>query len=138
VIPAILAAPLVEGVVGSVVGSVANLFSPSAPPPAASATSFNPYLNNATAATAPQPSVSAASNGTMRADDWNQMSPADQKTWLSSLTGKHVQVTDESGRTITGQVSGMQSLGNALALNVGGHLVTLSQLKQISWSPSVA
>jgi hypothetical protein len=137
VIPAILAAPLVEGVVGGVVNQVGNMFSSPTPPPA-SATAFNSNLSNATAAAAPQPSPSALPAGTMRAGDWNQMSPADQKTWLSSLAGKHVDATDESGRTISGQVSGMQQLGNTLAVNIGGHLISLSQLKQVTWSPSVA
>jgi hypothetical protein len=72
----------------------------------------------------------------MRSDQWNQMGSSDVKSWATSLTGKHVNATDETGRTISGLVSGMQQLGNTLALNIGGHLVSLSQLKQISWSPS--
>ena len=67
-----------------------------------------------------------------------QMSPTDTQTWAQSLVGKHVTATDSTGRTISGDVAGMQMLGNTLALNVGGHLVSLSQLKQITWSPSVA
>jgi hypothetical protein len=137
VIPAILAAPVVEGVVGSVVGGIENLFSPSAPPPTSSA-AFTSNLTNATAAAAPTGATSASPAGTMRASDWGQMSAADQKTWLQGLAGKHVDATDESGRTISGTVSGMQVLGNTLAVNIGGHLVSLSQLKQVSWSPSVA
>jgi hypothetical protein len=139
-IPAILAAPVVEGVIGGVVDQVSNLFSSSSPsePGPSSATSFNPYLNNATAATAPQPSVESSPTGTMRADDWSQMGKTDLQTWMKSLEGKHVNATDESGRTISGTVSGMQQLGNTLALTIGGHLVSLSQLKQVSWSPSVA
>jgi hypothetical protein len=137
-IPALLAVPVVEGVVGGVMGSVANIFSPSTPPASASSTAFNPYLNKATAAAVPQPSPTTEPSGTMRADQWNQMGKADTQSWLKSLSGRHVEATDESGKTITGQVNGMQMLGNTMALNIGGHLVSLSQLKQVSWSPSVA
>jgi hypothetical protein len=117
----------VEGVVGQVM----NCLTPSAP---AAAPSFNPYLNRA--ATAPQPSSTASPTGTMRADQWNQMGNSDVQSWMKSLAGRHVDATDESGRTISGLVSGMQQVGSTLALNIGGHLVSLSQLKQITWSPS--
>jgi hypothetical protein len=139
-IPAILAAPVVEGVIGGVVDQVSNFFSPSSSsePTPASTTSFNPYLNNATTTAASQPSVESSPTGTMRADDWSQMGNTDLQTWMKSLEGKHVNATDESGRTISGTVSGMQQLGHTLALNIGGHLVSLSQLKQVTWSPSVA
>jgi len=140
VIPALLAIPLVQGVVGGVVGSVANCFAPSTPSPAASgstASTFAPLLNNATAAaTAAQPSPTSAPTGTLRSTDWGQMPPSDVKSWMTSLEGKHVNATDGTGRTISGVVSGVQQLGNTLAMNVGGHLVSLSQLSQISWSPS--
>lgn len=137
-IPALLAVPIVQGVVGGVVGSVANVFSPPAPAAPASSPSFSPYLNRAATATAPQPSAATSPTGTLRADQWSQMGNSDVQSWMKSLAGRHVDATDESGRTISGLVGGMQQLGNTLALNIGGHLVSLSQLKQISWSPSVA
>ena len=131
-IPALLAAPLVGSVVGSVAGSVANCFAPSAP-------SFDPYLNQATKAAAtpaPIPSASASPTGTLRADQWSQLGKSDLQTWMKSLAGRHVDATDQTGRTISGLVGGMQQLGDTMALNIGGHLVSLSQLKQVSWSPS--
>jgi hypothetical protein len=138
VIPAFLAMPVVEGVVGNVVGSVANCFGPSSPD-ASSSASFSPYLNRATAVVAPQASSFTASpTGTMRADQWSQMGASDVKSWMKSLSGSHVNATDATGRTISGVVNGVQQLGHTLALNIGGHLVSLSQLKQVSWSPSVA
>jgi hypothetical protein len=141
-IPAILAAPLVQGVVGSVVGSVMNCFAPSAPPPATasptSGSTFTPYLNSATTATAPQFSPSTFSSGTIRASQWNQMGSVDMNSWMKSLQGSHVDATDATGRTISGNVTGVQQLGNTMALNIGGHLVSLSQLNQITWSPSIA
>ena len=138
-IPALLALPMVEGVVGSVVGGVMNAFSPSTPTPTTSTGSaFNPLLNQATSALAtPQASPTAGPTGSMRSDEWSQMNTSDMKSWMTSLTGKHVVATDETGRTISGLVSGMQQLGSTMALNIGGHLVSLSQLKQVSWSPSV-
>ena len=138
-IPAILAAPMVEGVVGGVINGVESLFSSpdSAPTPASTAV-FNSKLSTATAAAAPVSTTGAAPSGIMRASDWSQMSPTEQKTWLQGIAGKHVDATDESGRTISGLVGGMQMLGNTVAVNIGGHLVSLSQLKQVSWSPSVA
>ncbi len=144
-IPAIFAAPAVEGIVGGVVGTVANLFAPSgptgsvAPSSASISTTFNPYLNNATAAANATPSATITpSSGIMRSSDWDSMDSTDQTSWAKGLTGKHVDATDNSGRTITGTVSGMQMVGSTLALNIGGHLVSLSQLKQISWSPAIA
>lgn len=134
-IPAILAAPLVQGVVGGVVGSVMNCFSPSSPAsaPAGTASSFGPALNRASA-----PDISAAtfSTGTMRSSQWAQMGSADLNSWTKSLQGSHVDATDTTGRTISGTVTSVQQLGNTLALNIGGHLISLSQLNQISWSPS--
>jgi hypothetical protein len=142
VIPALLAVPIVQGVVGSVVGQVANCFAPSssasssAPAPAPT-TSFSPYLSRAASAAQPaQPAMATSPTGIMRADQWNQMGASDMKSWMTSLTGKHVNATDQTGRTISGVVSGVQQLGNTLAMSIGGHLVSLSQLKQVSWSPS--
>jgi hypothetical protein len=135
-IPAILATPVVEGAVSSVLGGISSLFSSPTPIPG---TSFNPYLNSASATAAPQTSsLSNAATGTMRSDDWNQMGQVDLQSWAKGLEGKHLTATDTTGRTITGVVSGVQQLGNTLALSVGGHLVSLSQLKQVTWSPSVA
>lgn len=132
-IAALLAAPMVEGIVGQVV----NCFSPSSPAtPPTSAPSFNPYLNKAI--TTPEPSPAASPIGTMRAEQWNQMGNGDVKSWVSSLAGRHVDATETSGRTISGVVNGVQQVGNALALNIGGHLVSLSQLQLISWSPAIA
>jgi hypothetical protein len=139
VIPAILAAPMVEGVVGGVMNGVQSLFSsPDSAPTPVSAAAFNSKLGSATAAAAPVAASSTTPTGSMRAEDWSQMSPADQKSWVQGLAGKHVDATDEAGRTISGTVGGMQMLGSTLAVNIGGHLVSLSQLKQVSWSPSVA
>jgi hypothetical protein len=132
VIPAILAAPLVEGVIGQVV----NCLTPASnSAPAASAPTFSPYLNRAATAAVQTPPSSSPS-GIMRADQWNQMAPTDMQSWAKSLTGRHVDATDASGKTISGVVSGMQHTGNTFALNIGGHLVSLSQLKQVTWSPS--
>jgi hypothetical protein len=122
---------MVQGVVGGVIGGVMNAFSPSAPP--TSATAFNPYLNRATTATQ---APSTTSSGTMLSSNWNQMSTQDVHSWATSLTGHHVDATDDAGRTISGIVGGMQQTGNTISLNIGGHLVSLSQLKQVSWSPS--
>jgi hypothetical protein len=141
VIPAILAAPLVQGVVGGIVNGVMNAFAPAQPMPAdaANGSAFNQDLNRASAATSSITSSPIASeNGTMRSDEWSTMSGTDVQSWAKSLAGKHADATDASGRTISGVVGGMQMLGSTLALNIGGHLVSLSQLKQISWSPSIA
>lgn len=133
-IPALLAAPMVEGVVGSIAGSVAGLFSPQSSAPASSA-AFNPYLEQARAAASS--ALFATPSGSMTSNDWSQMSPADVQTWMKSLTGKHVHATDISGRTISGVVNGLTLNGGVPALNVGGHLVSLSQVNQITWSPAI-
>jgi len=132
VIPAILAAPLVQGVVGSVIGGVMSAFTPSAPEPSTSAT-FDSQFNRA-AAPAASTAVTPGMAGTLRSTEWSQMSDTDAKTWLTSLSGRHVDATDASGRTVSGVVNGVQLNGGVLSLNIGGQLVNLSQLKQISWS----
>ena len=141
-IPALLAVPVVGSIVGSVAGTVAgqvanvaNCLSPSAPS-GSGPSSFTPCLNQATAATAPARSATTSPIGTVRADQWSQLGKSDLQTWMKSLAGRHVDATDETGRTISGLVGGMQQVGSTLALNIGGHLVSLSQLKHISWSPS--
>jgi len=132
-IPALFAVPMVQGVVGSVIGGVANAFAPSAQvtsaPPA-----FSSYMDRVAKPAAP--SATSCPSGVLHSQDWNQMNTADVQTWANSLAGHHVDATDASGRTTSGLVSGMQMLGHNLALNIGGHLVSLSQLKQVSWSPS--
>jgi hypothetical protein len=139
VIPALLAAPMVEGVVGSIAGSVANgvqsLFSqPSAP---AQSSSFNPYLERASQAVANSTAAYSAPSGAMTSLDWSQMSPTDVQSWMKSLMGKYVHATDVSGRTVSGVVNGLTLNGGVPALNVGGHLVSLSQANQITWSPAI-
>jgi hypothetical protein len=134
-IPAILAAPLVQGAIGEVL----NLFSPTTPAPVAttatSSASFNSSLSNAAANLK---TASFSSSGVMQADQWNQMSTSDLQSWSKSLSGRHVDATDSTGRTISGVVSGVQLTGNNLSLTIDGHPVSLSGLKQITWSPSVA
>lgn len=127
-IPAVFAAPAVASAVGGVVGSVMNAFVPSAPsgPPP----SFNPYIDRVATPTAP----STTTSGTLRAEDWGGMDQTSVKTWAQGLAGHHIDATDASGRTISGVVDGVTQLGNTLALNVSGRLVSLSQLKQVSWS----
>ena len=131
-IPALLAVPLAE----SVLGTVVNAFSPqqaqsSAPAP------FTPHLNRAQATAPAEAAPSASPSGTMTKSEWNQLSETDKLAWLKGLAGSHVHATDASGRTFSGVVGNVQQMGGALAMNIGGHLVSLSQLKQISWSPSV-
>jgi len=134
VIPALAALPMVQGIVGGVVGSVANVFSPSeptAPAPSASIP-FSAALGRLTPATPAAPST--ATPGILRADQWNQMSDTDVQSWAKSLTGHHVDATNFAGHAISGTVDGIQQTGNGVALNVSGHLVSLSDLKQVSWS----
>jgi hypothetical protein len=131
VIPALLALPMVEGVAGGIAGSVAKIFSPSEPTAPAPAASV-PFATALSRVTPAIPSANAP--GIMRADQWNQMSGLDLRTWARSLTGHHIDATDAAGHTVSGTVQGVQQAGDSVALNVGGHLVSLSQLKQINWS----
>jgi hypothetical protein len=132
VIP-LLAAPVIEGVLGSVAG----LFAPdssSAPAPA-SAPNFAPYLKQAAAAATA--SVLTSPAGSMSPLDWNQMSGSDLGIWMKSLTGRHVNATDLQGHTVSGIVNGVTLNGGVPSLNIGGHLVSLSKLNQVTWSPAV-
>jgi hypothetical protein len=135
VIPAILAAPVVEGVLGQIIGMLAPQSSSSSTP----APSFTPALNKAATAGTPvvTPSPIAGTSGTMTSSNWSQMSATDLQSWMKSLAGSHVHATDISGRTISGIVEASQQTGGIPSLNVGGNLVSLSQLNQITWSPAV-
>jgi hypothetical protein len=137
VIPALLAVPMVQSLVGGVVGGVMNAFAPSEPtaPSPATSTLFGTTLNRASAAIQAAPSATSSA-GTLRADQLGQMSSTDLQSWAKGLTGRHVDVTDETGRTLSGIVGGIQQAGQTMALNIGGHVVSLSQIKQISWSSS--
>lgn len=136
-IPALLAIPVVQDVVGQVM----NTFAPAPTAPPAPAPAFTPALNNATSAATTLPNTTlpntTSPSGILRADQWNQLSPSGVTSWAKGLAGRHVDATDATGRTISGVVTGVQPSGNTLDLNIGGHIVSLSSLKQISWSPSV-
>ncbi len=133
-IPALLALPtatsVAGNVIGGVVGGVMNAIAPSKSEPAAPP--FSPYIDRVATPTAP----SLTSPGTLRSGDWSQMDGTTLKNWAQGLAGHHIDATDATGRTISGVVSNVSPLGHDLSLTVGGHLVTLSQLKQISWSSS--
>ncbi|HEX4140998.1 MAG TPA: hypothetical protein VHY09_11665 [Candidatus Methylacidiphilales bacterium] len=66
------------------------------------------------------------------------MSDTDVKSWVDGLPGRHVFATDISGRVYSGTVQAVETTAGTPALNIGGHLVSLSQLKQVSWSPAIA
>jgi hypothetical protein len=137
VIPVLAALPVVQGVLGGVVGSVANMFGsqPAAPQPTSSLP-FSSALNSASAAASA--ATLSTSCGVMRSDQWNQMSGSELQSWAKGLAGRHVDATDAAGHAITGTVSGVTPSGNDLSLNINGHLVALSGLKQISWSATAA
>jgi hypothetical protein len=127
---------MVQGVVGGVVDGVMHAFSPAQPTAPAPATQslFATDLHRASAAL--QSAASTSSAGTLRGDQLSQMSDTDLHSWAQGLTGRHVDATDANGQTVSGLVGGIQQAGHSLALNVGGHLISLSQIKQISWSSS--
>jgi hypothetical protein len=132
VIPALLAAaPIVEGVLGGVMSTFAP--QSSTPPP------FSPALNQAqaTSAPAPAPAPVIGPQGTFTQNDWSQMTDSSRVSWAKSLTGAHVFASDSTGRTYSGVVGGVEANNGVIALNIGGHLVNLSQLKQVSWSPNI-
>ncbi len=138
-IPLLAALPVVEGVVGSVsgiAGGAMSSFAPSEPTAPAPATSipFSSALSQATKTIQTAPSTT--SPGIMRADQWNQMSGADVQSWAQSLTGHHVDATDAAGHTVSGVVSAVQQGSNGVSMTIGGHLVSLSDLKQVNWSAS--
>jgi hypothetical protein len=137
-IPALLAAPVVEGVVGSMVGSVAGLLgaNSSTSAGASSASSFAPMLRQAAArATA---SLYASPTGAMTTSDWSGMSGTDVQSWLTTLTGKRVHTVDLQGHVVSGVAQGFSTVNGAPGINVGGHFVALSTLNQVSWSPAIA
>ncbi len=133
-IPVLAALPAVGDVLGGVVGTVANVFSPAPTTtnPTAFSTAFNSASSAASAATI------STSCGIMRAAQWNQMSGSELQTWAKGLAGRHIDATDAAGHTVTGTVNGVTPAGNDISLNINGHLVALSGLKQISWSATAA
>ena len=136
-IPVLAALPAVQGVLGDVVGSVANVFSPQPIAPApANSLPFSSALNSASSAAAA--ATVSTSCGIMRSAQWNQMSGTELQSWAKGLAGRHVDATDAAGHAITGTINGVTPNGNDISLNINGHLVALSDLKQISWSATAA
>jgi hypothetical protein len=139
VIPAILAAPVVEGVLGSVAGLASSIFAP----PSASATSASPVASGSFAQSLQQVASRATAalyntpTGSMTPNDWSGMNGTDLHNWMMSLTGKHVNAVDLGGKTVSGIVQGYSTMNGTMGLNVGGHFLPLSNLNQVSWSPAI-
>jgi CheY-specific phosphatase CheX len=139
VIPLLAALPAVQsvvgGVVGSVAGNVASMFSdsqPSAPASPAMSPSFSSAMNSASSAAAS--ATISTSCGIMRSDQLGQMTNSEVQSWAKGLTGRHVDVTDAAGHAVSGVVNSVVQSGSNTSLNINGHLVSLSSVKQISWS----
>jgi hypothetical protein len=128
---------MVQGVVGGVVGSVANIFGGSSAAPAQeSPAPFSAVLSKASSAAAA--ATMSTSCGIMRADQWNSLSGPELQSWAKGLGGRHIDATDAAGHAITGTVKAVTPNGSDYSLNINGHLVALSDLKQISWSATAA
>ena len=97
---------------------------------------FSVALNSASSAAAA--ATISTSCGVMNANQLGQMSGSELQSWAKGLTGRHVDATDTAGHAITGVVNGVVPSGTTVSLNIGGHLVDLSNLKQISWSATAA
>jgi hypothetical protein len=139
VIPAILAAPIAESVAGSVLGTVGGAISGLFSSPSSSSTSaasFAPMLRQA--ATQAHAAALNSPMGTMTSIDMAGMSDTDLRTWMIGLTGKQVQAVDSQGHTVSGIVEGYSQTGGTIGLNVNGHLLSLSNLSQITWSPAIS
>jgi hypothetical protein len=132
------ALPVAQSVLGGVVGTVANMFSsqqPTAPAPTNSlpfSSAFNSASSAAAAATV------STSCGIMRSGQWSQMGDTELQSWAKGLSGRHVDATDAAGHAITGVVNGVTPTNGDISLNINGHTVALSSLKQISWSATAA
>ncbi len=138
-IPLLAALPTVEGVLGGVVGNVASMFSdsqPSAPVSPIASPSFTSALNSASSAAAA--ATISTSCGIMRSDQLGQMTNSQVQSWAKGLTGRHVDVTDAAGHAVSGVVNSVVQSGSNTSLNINGHLVSLSSVKQISWSATTA
>ena len=138
-IPAILAAPIAEGVLGSVAGLASSIFAPPSSPaspasPAASSSFAQSLQQVAARATA---ALYNTPTGSMTANDWNGMGATDLHNWMMGLTGKFVHTVDVGGKTISGIVQGYSTMNGTTGLNVGGHFLPLSNLNQVSWSPAI-
>jgi hypothetical protein len=138
VIPAILAAPVVEGVLGSVASLASSIFSPPSASSAASApasTSFAQSLQQVSARASA--ALYNTPTGSMTTNDWNGMSSTGLHNWMMSLTGKQVQTVDLGGKTLSGVVQGYSTMNGSVGLNVSGHFLPLSNLNQVTWSPAI-
>ncbi len=138
-IPAILAAPVVEGVLGSVASLASSIFAPPSASLAASAApatgsfahSLQQVASRATAALYNTPT------GSMTTNDWNGMGSTDLHNWMMSLTGKQVHAVDVGGKIVSGVVQGYSTMNGSIGLNISGHFVPLSNLNQVTWSPAI-
>ncbi len=136
-IPLVAALPVAQSVLGGVVGNVASMFSsqPTAPAPTSSLP-FSSALSSASSASAA--ATVSTSCGVMRSAQWSQMSDTELQSWAKGLSGRHVDATDAAGHAITGLVNGVTTTNGDVSLHINGHPVSLSSLKQISWSATAA
>ena len=136
-IPLMAALPVAQSILGGVVGGVASMFSsqPTAPAPTSSLPFSSAFSSASSAAAAATVSTSC---GLMRSAQWSQMSGTELQSWAKGLSGRHVDATDAAGHAISGVVNGVTATGGDVSLNINGHLVALSDLKQISWSATAA
>jgi hypothetical protein len=131
-IPALLALPFAQSALGSVAGGLASTLGGVI---SNGAQTFGQQFNSLT--NMGQPSASTVSpSGTLQSSQWNQMNSSQLQAWGQALVGKHVDSTDIAGNAISGLVSGIHQANGITTMEIGGHLVTLSQMNQISWSPS--
>ena len=136
-IPLVAALPVAQSILGGVVGNVASMFSsqPTAPAPTSSLPFSSAFSSASSAAAAATVSTSC---GIMRSSQWSQMGGTELQSWAKGLSGRHVDATDAAGHAITGTVNGVTATNGDVSLNINGHLVALSDLKQISWSATAA
>ncbi len=133
-IPALLALPFAQSAISSIAGGLASTLGGALSNGAQTfGQQFNSLTNSAQAAIS---KVSAS--GTLQSNQWNQMNGSDLQAWGQALVGKHVDATDIAGNAISGLVSGIHQANGITTMEIGGHLVTLSQMNQISWSPSIS
>ena len=131
------ALPVAQSILGGVVGNVASMFNsqPTAPAPTSSLPFSSAFSSASSAAAAATVSTSC---GVMRSSQWNQMSGTELQSWAKGLSGRHIDATNAAGHAITGVVNGVTNTNGDISLNINGHLVALSDLKQISWSATAA
>lgn len=75
--------------------------------------------------------------GCLQSNGLSKLGGSSLQQFGQNLDGRSINATDFSGKVLSGVGSHFAVHNGVATLEIGGNIVNLQQLKQISWSPSI-